>query len=180
MVTIGISPKSFGFFYFNDAESDGNEFLNNLPDQTIVRRLQSVILPGTVMNTSWLISMQTLMDNFAREFPIKVNYARYRLIQIFSLYAASIMNRDSSRKADELLSKKMRFSEWLRYGVALSIVARIAPKRYRPYLAEKVLVVSGSHPAAYMPPVEGKFTTILDVYDQVDPEKHGASPRRSP
>jgi hypothetical protein len=90
------------------------------------------------------------------------------------------MNRDSSRKADELLSKKMRFSEWLRYGVALSIVARIAPKRYRPYLAEKVLVVSGSHPAAYMPPVEGKFTTILDVYDQVDPEKHGASPRRSP
>jgi len=180
MVTIGISPKSFGFFYFNDAESDGNEFLNNLPDQTIVRRLQSVILPGTVMNTSWLISMQTLMDNFAREFPIKVNYARYRLIQIFSLYAASIMNRDSSRKADELLSKKMRLSEWLRYGVALSIVARIAPKRYRPYLAEKVLVVSGSHPAAYMPPVEGKFTTILDVYDQVDPEKHGVSPRRSP
>lgn len=180
MVTIGISPKSFGYFYFNDAESDGNEFLNNLPDQAIVRRLQKVILPGTVMNTSWLISMQTLVDNFARDFPIKVNYERYRLIQIVSIYAASIMNRDSSRKAQDLLSKKMCFSEWLRYGVALSMLARIAPSGYRSYLAEKVLVASGSHPAAYMPVVEGKFTTILEVYDQVDPEKHGVSPRRNP
>jgi len=132
------------------------------------------------MNTSWLISMQTLMDNFAREFPIKVNYARYRLLQIVSLYAASIMNRDSSRKADELLSKKMRFSEWLRYGVGLSMIARIAPERYRPYLAARVMAASGSHPAAIMPVIEGKFTTILDVFDRVDPEKHGVSPRRSP
>lgn len=180
MVTIGISPKSFGFFYFNDAESDGNEFLNNLPDQTIVRRLRNVILPGTVMNTTWLISMQTLVDNFAREFPIRVNYERYRLIQILSVYAGSIMGRDSSRKAHDLLSRKMSFSEWLRYGVTLWLLARITPKRYRPYLAEKMMVFSGSHPAAYMPPVEGKFTTILDVYDQVDPEKNGVSLRRSP
>ncbi len=29
MVTIGISPKSFGFYFFNDAEKEGNEFLYN-------------------------------------------------------------------------------------------------------------------------------------------------------
>ena len=162
LVTIGISPKSFGYYYFNDAESDGNEFLNNLPDKDMVNRLQEVILPGVTMNTSWLVSMETLAVNFGREMDIKVNYARYRLIQILAIYDGMITGRNVG-KAYKQLKNKMHFSESLRYELILPIIKRISPKRYQAFLAS-----SGSHPGVHMPEVEGEFHTILDVFEQVD------------
>lgn len=169
LVTIGISSKSFGFYYFNDAESAGNEFLNNLPDQEIVRRLQEVILPGTAMNTSWLISMETLAVNFANESDFVVNYARYRLVQIFSIYAGLIMRRESAKKAYRQLKGRMSFVEWLRFGLLLSATAKVVPKRYRSGLSNWLQVASGSHPRYSMPVVDGKFNTIIDVFEQVEP-----------
>jgi glycosyltransferase involved in cell wall biosynthesis len=163
LVTIGISPKSFGFYYFNDAESDGNEFLNNLPDKVMVNRLQEVILPGVTMNTSWLISMETLAVNFAQEMDIKVNYARYRLIQILAIYDGILTGRNVG-KAYKQLKNKMHFSEWLRYEIILPVIKRVSPKQHQAFLAS-----SGSHPGVHMPEVEGKFHTILDVFEQIDP-----------
>lgn len=86
LVTIGISPKSFGFYYFNDAEASGNSFLQNLPDQKMVERLQGVFLPGPDMNTSWLVSMETLALNFSKEFDLHVQYGRYRYIQNSNMF----------------------------------------------------------------------------------------------
>lgn len=174
LVTIGISPKSFGFYYFNDAESDGNEFLNNLPDSDMVNRLQKVILPGITMNTSWLISMETLAVNFGEELDVRVSYARYRLVQIFAIYAAVIAGGNQGKKLIQV-KKKMYLSEWLRYGIILSIITslvsvRLIPKRYRAYLSRRVQAASGSHPVTSMPEVKGKFSTILDVFEQVDPK----------
>jgi len=171
LVTIGISPKSFGFYYFNDEESEGNKFLNNLPDQFMVHRLQKVILPGTDMNTSWLISMETLAVNFADEFNIKVNYARYRLIQTLSIYSRLIVGQERATKASVLLCKKLHFGEWLRYGLKLYIIAKIVPKSYRARLFFRIQEASGSHPDVHMPQVEGKFKTILDVFKEVDPKR---------
>lgn len=174
LVTIGISPKSFGFYYFNDAESDGNEFLNNLPDRDMVNRLQEVILPGVVMNTSWLISMETLAVNFGEELDIRVNYARYRLIQIFAIYAGLLAGKNAG-KAYQKLREKMSFGEWLRYGFILAAIARMAPERYRAYLSRRIQSASGSHPSTPMPEVTGKFHTILDVFKQVDPKSYAKS-----
>lgn len=174
LVTIGISPKSFGFYYFNDAENSGNEFLNNLPDQEMVRRLEKVILPGTVMNTSWLVSMETLAKNFDEELGVKVNYARYRLIQIFAIYGGILAGKNVG-KAYHLLKEKISFTEWLRYGLALCAMTKITPMRYRLYLSIRIQAASGSHPASYMPEVKGDFKTILDVFDQINPEFYSES-----
>ncbi len=174
LVTIGISPKSFGYYYFNDAESDGNQFLNNIPEIDMVNRLKKVVLPGIAMNTSWLISMETLAVNFGGELDIKVNYDRYRRIQIVSIYAG-LLAGSSAGKAYHLLRKKMHLNEWLRYGFVLSfiaVLARIVPKRYRFHLASRVQATTGSHLANPMPEVVGNFHTILDVFEKVDPESY--------
>lgn len=176
LVAIGISPKSFGFYYFNDAEADGNSFLNNLPDRDMVSRLQAIFLPGPEMNTSWLVSMETLAVNFSRERDIQVNYARYRLIQIFAIYAGLIGGK-STGKAYSQLKKKMSAGEWLRYGIPLStlaILARMVP-RYKNHLAFRINASSGSHPDTPMPETKGAFTTMLDVFEQVDPSSLAGS-----
>ncbi len=172
LVSIGISPKSFGFYYFNDAESNGNKFLNNLPDQEMVLRLQKIIMPGTGMNTSWLVSMETLAVNFAATFNLKVNYARYRLLQIFSIYSGLLMDKEEAKKMRAVLHEKMRWNESLSYGLPLSFLTAITPKRYRTRLANLLIGATGSHPAVPMPAVKGKFNTMLDVFEHVDPAKN--------
>lgn len=84
LVMIGISPKSFGFYYFSDRESDGIAFLHNVPTAELRQRLQNTIVPGSNMNDSWLYAMETLAQNFRDEVPLRVNYARYRLLQFHS------------------------------------------------------------------------------------------------
>jgi len=174
LVTIGISPKSFGYFYFNDAEGAGNAFLNNLPDQDMVRRLQRVILPGSAMNTSWLIAMETLAVNYPGELPVGVDYARYRLIQSFATFAGLLDGSDAGNVHRKLLAK-LRPREWLRYGLFLSAIARMAPRRLRAGLARQVRAASGSHSSVPMPEVSGTFRTILDVFEQVDPGSQSGS-----
>lgn len=171
LVTIGISPKSFGFYYFNDAEMDGNAFLNNFPEKAILQKLQKIILPGKEMNTSWLISMETLVANFADEFGIKVNYARYRLVQIFHLYSDLIMGKQSAKRIYNRLKEQMTFIEWLRFGLLFSVAAKITPQRYRRTLSNRIQIASGSHPGSHMPVIDGSFSTIIDVFEQVDPQK---------
>lgn len=172
LVTVGISPKSFGSYYFNDAEGDGNIFLNNLPDPAMVRRLQAVILPGTTMNTSWLIAMETLAVNFSAEFGVKVNYARYRLIQVCAVYTGLLMNNENAKMTYALLKGKIRFGEWLKYGLALLLITKMTPKRYYTRLSHRIQSSSGTHPGASMPTIKGKFDTIMDVFSRLDPNNY--------
>jgi len=86
LVTVGVSPKSFGFYYFNEREKEGVDFLKNLPDAESVRRLQDILLPGPDMHTSWLFAMETIKLNYGSEFDLKVNYRRYRFLQTYLQY----------------------------------------------------------------------------------------------
>ena len=80
---VGISPKSFGYYYFNDMESRGNEVLNNRIEDELFKTIKKYILPGSEMNTSWLAAMELVVENFGKKLGLKVNYQRYRDIQIF-------------------------------------------------------------------------------------------------
>ena len=169
LVAIGISPKSFGFYYFNDLEQKGNEFLKNTPDEQMIQRLRRIILPGTDMNTSWLLSMETLAANFETEENINVNYDRYRLLQICSVFSTIIGNSQSNNLAAQELRKKMTLREWMLYGIPLCLatsIALIVPSRYRTYLARRLIALTGSHPKFTAKKIDGKFRTILDVFEK--------------
>ncbi|MDO8412820.1 MAG: glycosyltransferase [Gallionellaceae bacterium] len=172
LVTIGISPKSFGFYYYNDSESKGNEFLKNIPDSNMAHRLEQVVLPGTDMNTSWLLSMETLATNFSERGDVSVNYDRYRLLQICAVFAKAILKKPDALTTVRTLQGRMTKREQVLYGVPLSMMAslsRILSERYRIFLAKLVIFATGSHPRFFSPRIKGKFSTILDVFEQVAP-----------
>jgi glycosyltransferase involved in cell wall biosynthesis len=172
LVTIGISSKSFGFYYFSDSESKGNEFLKNIPDPNIALSLQKVILPGTDMNTSWLLSMETLAQNFGKEWNVSANYERYRLLQICAVYAGLVLGKYGAKSAVPSLRYKMTTRERIIYGVPLSIIvgmSLIVPKRYHAFVASRMNLVTGSHPRPFFPTFKGKFITILDVFENIKP-----------
>lgn len=85
---IGISPKSFGFYYFNEREGDGVAFLQNVADAQVARRLRRELIPGSNMNDSWLCAMQTLAQNFPETVGSGVSFSRYRRLQYQELLKA--------------------------------------------------------------------------------------------
>ena len=177
LVTIGISPKSFGFYYFNDLEEKGNKFLQNIPDPDMAIRLQQVILPGTDMNTSWLLSMETLRQNFARDGIVKVNYERYRLLQICAVYARSLLEKYKVREDMQNLKRKMNLREWIFYGIPLSVLIAICvifvPKRYYASISRRIISSTGSHPSGAVKKkpsmIKGNFNTVIDVFEKIKP-----------
>jgi len=118
---IGISPKSFGFYYFNERESDGVAFLQNVTEPDIAERLRGELVPGSNMNDSWLCAMQTLARNFPDAVGSAVSFARYRRLQYHELLKAG-------RRGAVLQS--MRWWEFPLYGgAALAYaLARFLPR----------------------------------------------------
>jgi glycosyltransferase involved in cell wall biosynthesis len=168
LVTIGISPKSFGFYYYNNSEDKGNEFLKNLPDPEMAMRLEQVILPGTDMNTSWLLSMETLAKNFMAESGTRVNYQRYRMLQICAVFAGAILGKTDSAALKKLRSK-ITTSERVLFDIPLSIVALIStllPSYARKLISNRIIAMTGSHSRFSSPEIKGKFETILDVFEK--------------
>src|SRR5581483_1295738 len=85
MVVIGVTPKSFGWYYLNNKEKEGAAFLQNFPtNDEIYKQMSKHILAGSDMNTSWLFAMEFVRRNFSREFFLKVNYKKFRFLQVIS------------------------------------------------------------------------------------------------
>jgi len=82
VVLIGISPKSFGYYYFNDRSAEGYEFLANETVSADVRdALREVVLPGDGNNTNWLVAVEVARRALAPDFKLTVDVGRYRILQ---------------------------------------------------------------------------------------------------
>ncbi len=171
LVTIGISPKSFGFYYYNGLENKGVEFLKNITSDDMVKHLENIIVPGTDMNTSWLVSMETIRVNFADEVALQVNYERYRLLQAIYVLLRCASDQES-RSAREKIWNGMGKFDRLRFGYPLllmKMLSNLLPKRFRgEALASQVVGALGTYPRYYVNKTAGKYRTILDVFEQVD------------
>lgn len=172
LVAIGISPKSFGYYYFNDLEQRGVEFLKNLPERDVVERVQHVILPGTNMNTSWLLAMETLLKNYGAEFPLSVRYGRYRLMQLLQVLRSFIVSRASARADLLRMLPLLRTWEKLLFATLLgpfSMLCLPLPHRLRKALAQMPLAALRTYPRFTPCKIPGSFANILDVFEKIDP-----------
>lgn len=117
---IGISPKSFGFYYFNERENDGVAFLQNVADADLAERLRGELVPGSNMNDSWLCAMQTLARNFPDRVGSAVGFGRYRRLQYHELLKAG-------RRS--MVLRSMRWWEYPAFGTvaAAYTLTRLLP-----------------------------------------------------
>lgn len=85
-VIIGISPSSFGAYYFSSRQKQGYEFLANTKvDPSVFGALRDSILPGDMNNTNWLIAAETARRAVASANPPDLNIDRYTAIQVNSV-----------------------------------------------------------------------------------------------
>lgn len=167
LVVVGITPKSFGYYYFNNKEKEGVEFLKNLPDNDIFDRVKKFLLPGTNMNSCWLFALETIRKNYGKEFHLKPRYSKYRLLQI--LHKCKRFCIDQSMQTKELrgFSADLFFWEKVIYLLPFYLIAitiRNHPGRegflYR-------WTINLSHPQYTMKQIEGDFNNITEVFNSL-------------
>jgi hypothetical protein len=172
LVTIGISPKSFGFFYFNNLENQGTAFLKNIPEESLAQSLKHIILPGSDIYTSWLLAMQTIKLNFSREYPLKIDYHRYRFLQIFLVYQKRFLFEKGAEEMFQRLWKSMYLWEKVVYGGFLWTLLNI--KRCCPILGRKgvnfITTFIGTFPFFIPKTISGDFKNIIEVFEKVASE----------
>ena len=115
-VAIGISPKSFGYYHFNEREAEGTALLNNLAAGSIPEELRGQLLPGSALLTCWFLAMAAVEKNFGREYGVRADAARYRYLQILPY--------DANAGLHNFLRQWWRLGagEKLRFGMARALL----------------------------------------------------------
>ncbi len=171
LVTIGITPKSFGFYYFNNRQEEGAGFLKDVPDAAVAEALRTVVLPGSHLLTSWLFSAEILRLRFGGEFRLATDIARYRGLQVRWIYRSrwidGTVGADAVRALWSLLSRRER----LRIAVPLALFHRL--RSWLPAAVRRFLGAAWRRLLARrrrdLPPLHRGFATIRDVFLRVDP-----------
>ena len=165
VVAIGVSPKSFGFHYFNDAEQSGSQFLKNIPNETLVDRLKNVVLPGAIYNNSWLYALETVDINYGNDINFRVNYCRYRFLQALHVAEKACADEQLAKPDLEIIWGRLNPWEKLGYGHLLKIVMRL-PQRMQKKFLKRIRAAAGNPPRAMSrwcggsrsPPLRGRHT----------------------
>lgn len=90
-VIIGISPKSFGAYYFANRQDEGYKFLANEQEENDLRSsLACEILPGDRNNTNWLVAASA-----ARRLTggVPLDLQRYRILQVVAALRAKYVQQ---------------------------------------------------------------------------------------
>lgn len=167
-VAVGITPKSYGYFLFNNRESEGVEFLHTaaaLRDETPGGL---PMLPGTNMNNSWLLAMETMGGNYH----LKLNYGRYRRLQIMSVLRSRVEGHtadDVFRKFWRELSVPERAVSWIGLAVITLVLrilrgtSRLVFRRFVGSLARRMRASN-----EWLPPEDARsYRNMVEVFEGV-------------
>lgn len=169
LVTVGISSKSFGYYYFNNIELKGVGFLNNETEKTKLSKLKDIIFPGTDMNTSWLLSLENIKSNFS-ECTLPINYARYRLLQIIVCLKKFLVEPLEFNTQSKNFWKKLSFFEKCLYGFPWRIL-NYFPFIFRRKYVGVLSLLAKSHVSYPVKHLDQQFENIQQFFETIDPLK---------
>ena len=174
LLVIGITGKSYGFFHFNRQEQSGIEFLGGGAEAPEDPDLQEVLLPGTYINTGWLLAMETIRRNF-KDMPLRVDRSRYRRLQIIHVYQEHYIGSRFSREEFRDFAKRLNRWESLLFGpplAALLRIVRLPPRRWRWRVVDAATRflrgVAGQLPEWSPPTIVGRYDDLLAVFNDLN------------
>lgn len=174
-VIIGISPKSFGAYYFSGRHDEGYRFLDNEQVEPGVRSsLNDIILPGDRNNTNWLIATECVRRAYPSELTKPVNFARYRTLQMISVLRDSYLHRHQEHLPD--LRAKLSPSELLLFEALESVIKDLPPKRMMPKAFDAITAQLRQYYPAMVTMIDiGPHKKIWDAYMWLKRHADGAS-----
>ena len=175
-VIVGITKRSHGYFHFNRREDDARALLNTDDvDPEIRLSLTDVIVPGTNINTSWLLAMEAIHRRLGCREDTRPNYARYQRLQ--AMYCAEAYHLNRSIRRSELAAALRKLPRAQRWALAVlgpigAIALRHTPARAKEICRSFVSRLMGLPGAGQDPPERevGRYQNIIEVFESMDPD----------
>ena len=170
LVIIGITPKSYGYFHFNNQAGHGLGFLNNAASLDADDRLARFRLPGTSYNDSWLASNLAFHEVWAAERGLRFEPSRYRWRQIIHGYKHYYFDRSLPSGSLSDLHARMSLKEQLvAKGLAFGFtIMRALPKGFRSNLIQRLRALIGQHAISERNVSQHRFQNLMEVYDAAE------------
>jgi glycosyltransferase involved in cell wall biosynthesis len=166
-VVIGVSPKSYGFFYANSRELEGEAMLEGAGSDRASGETER-LLPGSNINTGWLRAMEAVCRAAGPSFAMRPNRRRYRMLQLAHVHQGVFLEGTISR--EELAQTRAYMSGFERaaYGAAgrvLGALDRALPDFFGRAIRDLLRRAQRQLPAWNPPAYQRRFENILEVYE---------------
>jgi hypothetical protein len=173
LVTIGVTPKSYGFFHLNDQEQAGKAFLEAPEAQADAGAPALADMPGTNINTGWLSALEAIWSRYPTLAPSPPDRRRFRVLQAVHVYEGHFLRGTVAAEQVALLERHLR--PWERaLGRGLVRACRLAGPRLPARLSQAFHnffhgLLLGQFIGWDPPRVRGSYTTLLDVFERPPP-----------
>lgn len=169
-VAIGVTKSSYGYFHFNRREAEAQALLNNeATDPEIRRELEPVLMPGTNINTGWLLAMEALYRRLGRPPDLRPDYRRYRWLQALFCYQRHYFDGTVGNEDMAAVRGRLTWRERAFLTATSAIGGRLArrlPVRIRQTVGMALDVAIGQVRRTWQPPkTVGRYQNVLDLYD---------------
>jgi glycosyltransferase involved in cell wall biosynthesis len=171
LVIIGITPKSYGFFHFNNRPAEGVKFLRNDGQLAQDSPIRALMLPGTSYNDSWLLAMEALRRNFGESRGMRPKYRRYRFLQIAHAYKKCYLDRTLQPSELKPLRERMNAAERTLFGISLPLAftaLRWVPDGWRASVIARLRGLIGQLAMDDEPARTGRFSNLVEVFESID------------
>ncbi len=172
LVTIGVTPKSYGFFHLNAQESAGKAFLGAPGGEGAHTELRIADMPGTNINTGWLSAVETIAERYGALVPAAPGRRRFRVLQAVHVYEGVLDGRVDDEHRAELERHLRPWERAIARPVVgtLQLARRAAPARLRHLFYSVVYALILRQFMGWNPPKQrGRYVTVLDVFERPPP-----------
>lgn len=166
LVVIGITPRSFGYYYFNDRGVEGMLELDAGLRSTIPDEVRARLLPGDPLLSAWYASMAVIKGEFGRKHGLSLGTKRYRQLQ--ADFALERTGFRAVRSLWALLTWSERARVVARWAVVrpLRRLVPTGPRRWFGRWLRAARRVGDSPWPSFDPQLESvDHKTILDLFD---------------
>jgi glycosyltransferase involved in cell wall biosynthesis len=170
-VVIGITKSSYGYFHFNQREAEARALLNNESTEPDVRRaIESQLVPGTNLNTGWLLAMESLYRRLGSPDDLRPDYRRYRLLQAVYCYQHYYLGGSVSRGDLAVLQSRLSTPERLLFRLVAPVagaVVRATPISVRRRAGRLFDILLRQQARGRRPPqAVGRYRDMLELIDR--------------
>jgi glycosyltransferase involved in cell wall biosynthesis len=178
-VVVGVTPKSHGYFAFNNKQKEAVDFLNIKNEIASIPDMHSFLLPPyNSIQTFWLAAIHLLNAHFPlAKHGLSIDFGKYRKMQIKNVFSNRFKDKELFKiEYNELLKRlsNKEKSSTLKKNIFISNIKNFTPsfifKLYRKLKTlkknkQKIVICT---PQASFP--ENRFLNALEIFENIEPK----------
>jgi hypothetical protein len=167
LVAIGVTPKSYGFYHARRREDEGMAFLEPGVRAAVPERLRSEVMPGSNINTGWLLAMDLVQANLGSEHGLAVDVGRYRFLQAMDVHRRRYITGEVDAAEMRELRAHLHPAERLRFAAVTAAMRGVSaiPARLRGRVTAALGRRVGQFPEWEPPKVQGRYRDVIELFE---------------